>query len=163
MKYLILIYYTLFGLSAHSQHTFNEMVDGLISKEVNVISVVALHELIKSENNIVLFDARERQEYAVSDITGAHHCGYDEFSNKLVKKFDKADAIVVYCSVGYRSDKIAKKLLSLGFTNVRNLYGGIFDWVNTGYPVYTDKGKTNRIHGYNQKWGKWLKKGEKVF
>ena len=33
MKYLIIIYYTLFGLSVHSQHTFNEMVDGLISKE----------------------------------------------------------------------------------------------------------------------------------
>jgi len=163
MKYLIILYYTLFGLSLHSQHTFNEMVDGLISKEVSVISVVELRELIKVEKNIVLFDAREKQEFTVSHILGAHHCGYDQFNKKLVQEFDKTDAIVVYCSVGYRSDKIAKRLLSLGYTNVKNLYGGIFDWINTGYPVYTDKGKTNRIHGYNQKWGKWLKRGEKVF
>jgi len=33
----------------------------------------------------------------------------------------------VYCSLGIRSEVIAKKLKKAGYTNVFNLYGGIFE------------------------------------
>ena len=45
-----------------------------------------------------------------------------------------------------------------------NLRGGIFDWVNMGYPVYDKEGnETQKIHAYDKSWGKWLIKGEKVY
>lgn len=163
MKYIVLVYCFLFSLTSYCQNTFNEMVDGLISKEVNAITVMELQEMLKAGQTTVLFDAREAEEFTISHLKGAQNCGYDSFNKKVLLNVSKSVSIVVYCSVGYRSDKIAKKLIALGYTNVNNLYGGIFDWVNSGYPVYSNKGKTNRIHGYNQKWGKWLRRGEKVF
>ena len=47
-----------------------------------------------------------------------------------VEDIARESTIVVYCSVGYRSEKIAEELDKLGFTNVSNLYGGIFEWIN---------------------------------
>jgi rhodanese-related sulfurtransferase len=45
----------------------------------------------------------------------------------------------VYCSIGKRSDEITKMLGEAGFTNARNLYGGIFEWVNQGHPVFNSQ------------------------
>ena len=64
---------------------------------------------------------------------------------------------MLYCSVGYRSEKVAEKMKKAGFTAVYNLYGSIFEWVNAGYPVVTNDGnQTNIIHTYNKKWGQWV-------
>ncbi|MFQ5334631.1 MAG: rhodanese-like domain-containing protein, partial [Flavobacteriales bacterium] len=71
--------------------------------------------------------------------------------------------VIVYCSVGYRSEKIAEKLAGMGFGQVFNLYGGIFEWVNRGYPVYDEHGQTDNVHAYNHNWGLWLHKGNKVY
>ena len=163
MKRLFFFYCMVLPSALLSQNEFNRMVDKLISEDVPVLTVEALHEKIKAEQHILLLDARENMEYSVSHLNGAKHCGYEQFNVEVVKGVNKAATVVVYCSVGYRSDKIAGKLQAMGFTDVRNLYGGIFDWVNKGYPVYNNNGKTDQIHGYDQKWGKWLTRGEKVF
>jgi len=71
---------------------------------------------------------------------------------------------VVYCSVGYRSERIGEKLLDKGFTNVYNLYGGIFDWINNDYPLVDIADQPiQKVHGYNEDWSKWVCKGEKVY
>lgn len=113
---------------------------------------------------IIYLDAREKNEYVVSHIDGAIWVGYDDFKVNRVKKIPKQARIVVYCSVGYRSEKVTQKLLSKGYTNASNLYGGIFEWVNEGNAV-VDKAshKTKKIHAYNLEWGIWLLKGEKVY
>ena len=52
----------------------------------------------------------------------------------------------------------------MGFENVRNLYGGIFQWKNQDKPVVDTKGiKTDSVHTYSKAWSKWLKKGIKVY
>ncbi len=53
--------------------------------------------------------------------------------------------VVVYCSVGYRSEKIAEKLKAAGYKNVFNLYGGIFEWENQNLPVYDSNGEPFRF------------------
>lgn len=112
---------------------------------------------------VVLLDSREPGEFAVSHIKGARCVGYDDFDMSALKDIPKDTEIVVYCSVGYRSEKIGEKLLEEGFTNVSNLYGGIFNWVNAGNPVVDGNGATPKVHAYNKKWGQWLEKGEKVY
>ena len=72
------------------------------------------------------------------------NCGYKSFDADALAGVKKSAPVVVYCSVGYRSDQIAAKLIKLGYTNVHNLYGGIFDWVNTGYPVFNENGRPIR-------------------
>jgi predicted sulfurtransferase len=75
----------------------------------------------------------------------------------------KDTPIIVYCSVGYRSEKVAEQIIAAGYTQVSNLYGGIFEWVNEEQPVYDTKGKTQKVHAYNKVWGVWLRKGKKVY
>ncbi len=52
-----------------------------------------------------------------------------------------------------------KKLVRLNFEKVFNLYGGIFDWVNQGNLVENARGKTDSIHGYDEKFASWIEKG----
>jgi hypothetical protein len=77
---------------------------------------------------------------------------------------DKSIPLVVYCSVGVLSEDIGEKLEALGYTNVKNLYGGIFEWKNKGYPVIDNNGKdTRKVHAYNKRWGQLLTNAEKVY
>lgn len=54
--------------------------------------------------------------------------------------------------------RTGEQLQREGYTNVANVYGDIFEWVKTKHPVVTDDGAaTDKIHGYSQFWGFWLK------
>lgn len=108
-------------------------------------------------------DARSEGEYHVSHIQDAIWVGFENFDIKRLKDVNKAEPIVVYCSIGYRSEQITNKLKEAGFEQVFNLYGGIFEWVNQGNPVYRKQEKTPQIHAYSKSWGIWLNKGEKVY
>ncbi|MCT4560831.1 MAG: rhodanese-like domain-containing protein [Crocinitomicaceae bacterium] len=111
----------------------------------------------KFKNQKIYFlDARETEEYQVSHIPEAIHVGYKNFSTDKVKKVPKDAIVVVYCSVGYRSGKIGEQLKKAGYSNVYNLYGGIFEWANTGNPIYNSSGETHTVHGYNAKWSEYL-------
>lgn len=68
----------------------------------------------------------------------------------------KDKKIVVYCSIGYRSEKIAERIQAMGY-EVSNLYGSIFEWVNQGNQIVDNTGKeTKELHTYNRKWSKWV-------
>ena len=141
--------------------SYNILLKTLLPHSVPEISV---HQAAATRENIILLDAREHDEFALSHLEGAHFVGYHNFTIDSVKSFNKNAQILVYCSVGYRSEKVAYKLKSEGFKNVSNLYGGIFEWVNQGHPIVDSAGKrTKRIHGYTKAWGIWLNNGEKVY
>ena len=113
-----------------------------------------------------MLDTREYEEFEVSHLRGAIWAGFDSFDlARLTSKLpDKDRAIVVYCSVGIRSEDIGAKLIEAGYTNVKNLYGGIFMWANEGFPVIDPQGKaTNKVHAFSKEWGHLLTKGEKVY
>ena len=55
-----------------------------------------------------------------------------------MEAFARDTPIVVYCSVGYRSARVARWLGRQGFTNVRNLDGSLFAWANEGRPMEAD-------------------------
>ena len=138
---------------------YDRMLHGLLSGAVPTIGVQEVFE----EKDHTLLDARARDEFKVSHIAGARWVGYDDFDLARVKDLAKSTAIVVYCSVGYRSERITEKLRKAGYSNVRNLYGGIFEWVNTDHAVVDESGVTRRIHGYDREWGRWVTRGEKIY
>jgi len=125
--------------------------------------IVRSTEIKDSMEQYVLLDSREKEEYQVSHIAGSRWVGYDNFDLAQLNDLPKDSKIVVYCSVGYRSGKVVEKLMKSGFSNVQNLWGGIFYWVNMGYEVENEKGVTPDIHPYSAKWGKWLNKGTKKY
>lgn len=156
---LLLIWATA-GYSQVESAPYRLMLNTLLQHSVPKVSV---QDASDKFSRFVFLDAREWREYAVSHLDGAIHVGYDHFDLNKISGLDLGSHIVVYCSVGYRSEKIAEKLLAAGFKNVSNLYGGIFEWVNQGRPVFNEKGKTRKVHAYDRAWGVWLNSGEKVY
>jgi rhodanese-related sulfurtransferase len=139
---------------------YNATLKTLLSHSVKEISVDSLAQI---QEEVVLVDARELAEFEVSHLKHAIHVGYDDYDSTALLDLDRSKPVVVYCSVGYRSEKISEKLLKMGFKDVSNLYGGIFEWKNQGHPVVNDKGETEKVHAYSKTWGIWLKEGEKVY
>lgn len=157
----LFVWVTLFFLSgsASSQSfAYKTMLNGLYDKDFPLVYLNQPEILSKA----VWLDTREKEEFDVSHINGARWVGYDTFTMESVKDIPKDQPIVVYCSVGARSQDIGKRLQKAGFKQVYNLYGGIFHWVNEGNQVYFQGRPTEKIHTYNAAWGIWVTRGEKV-
>ncbi|GAC1371304.1 MAG: hypothetical protein NVS3B25_17920 [Hymenobacter sp.] len=136
------------------------LLQGLLKQSVPFVSVAQL----KQQPPAVLLDTRAPAEFDVSHLRGARWVGYKEFDLARVRDLPKNTPIVVYCSVGYRSEKVGEQLQRAGYTHVRNLYGGLFEWINEGQPaVTTGNAPTARVHAYSRSWGIWLKRGQKVY
>ncbi|MEK6781945.1 MAG: rhodanese-like domain-containing protein [Bacteroidota bacterium] len=163
MKLVSFLFVVFSFVSASAQvqsSAFALTLQTLLSHSVPELSVRQVEDL----EDYLLLDARESEEYQVSHIAKAKHVGYDEFDIKELDHVRKNERIVVYCSVGYRSEKIGEKLKKAGFAEVSNLYGGIFEWVNQGQPVVDKDGRpTENIHAYSKTWGIWLTRGNKVY
>jgi len=62
----------------------------------------------------------------VIHIAGATWVGYDDFDLARLAGIASHALVAVYCSVGYRSTRIAARLLRQKYTHVANIYVGIF-------------------------------------
>ena len=160
------LYTTLFALLTltlgQAQNTIAKELERLNSKTVPYISVQEL----QAKPEIIILDAREYKEFETSHIKNALYVGFNKFDkSKITKKVkDKNTPIVVYCSIGVRSEKIGEKLLKLGYSNVFNLYGGIFEYKNENGKVVNNQNKvTDSVHTYNKRWSEYLTKGVKVY
>lgn len=142
---------------------FEKKIEGLIDHSITTISCERLQQKIATPN-LYLLDAREKEEYKVSHLENATWIGYNTFNANSMKEIPKDAIVVVYCSVGYRSEKIGEKLQKMGYSKVYNLYGGIFEWTNRAYPLVNANNKsTIEVHAYDQDWGRWLNNGKKVY
>ncbi|MEM0543769.1 rhodanese-like domain-containing protein [Flavobacterium sp. j3] len=156
---LLFVNFLSFGFA---QNSIPKVLEKLNSKSVPYITV---KELLAKEN-AVLLDARETKEYNVSHIKNAINVGFEKFDVKRTKLIpvDKEATIIVYCSIGVRSEKIGERLLKLGYKNVFNLYGGIFEWKHQGGKVVNNQNvETDEIHTFNKEWSVYLAKGKKVY
>ncbi len=133
---------------------FQKEVNSYLSYDVPIISIADAYE---AKEDYIFLDAREVDEYNISHIENAIHIGYDDFDMTTLSALDKSKPIIIYCSIGYRSERIGMKLQEVGFKNIQNLYGSIFEWVNQHHPIYDQKGKeTTSLHTYNKKWSRWV-------
>lgn len=147
-----------------SQNDISEVLKQYNKEHIPYLSVEELKTI--TDRDYVLLDAREQEEYAVSHIPEAIPIGYSEFSiSQLLQEVpDKQQMIIVYCSIGVRSEQIAEQIKSAGYTEVYNLFGGIFEWYNKGNSVFNlQEQKTDSIHTYSNKWSSYLKGGIKIY
>ena len=168
MRILCLSFLLLWSATLQAQRPdgFDKMCDGLLKYSMPMMKVPQLAFEKERNQDLLILDAREPEEFTISHVPGAINVGYDHFKAESIEALQvpKDAKIVVYCSVGYRSEKVAEKLQKQGYQYVYNLYGGIFDWVNSEYPVVDAAGDTTvKVHGYNKNWSKWIANGEKVY
>ncbi len=163
MKYFFFMLIVLtVSASIFPQGKLDRALRNLNSETVPYIYVKDLDNL----EDIVLLDARKKYEFEVSHLKNAIWVGYSSFEQETVNALiqDKNTPIIVYCSIGVRSEDIGEKLLKAGYTNVKNLYGGIFEWKNQDKEVYNNNAvKTDSVHAFDKLWGKLLTKGTKVY
>ena len=161
-----IIYLSIFVLfqqySVFAQRTLDHTLKIMNKESVPYIQT----EDIKIDQDQILLDARELEEYEVSHLKDAIWVGDKVLDPEKIKETitDLDASIVVYCSIGVRSEDVGEKLMDMGYTNVKNLYGGIFEWKNKNGTVYNPKGmETDSVHAYSKLWGRLLKKGIKVY
>jgi rhodanese-related sulfurtransferase len=99
------------------------------------IGVVEFDKLRQQTNSVVL-DVRTPKEFTAGHIPGAVNIDWNgaDFQKK-VSALDRSKTYLVQCAVGGRSAKAADKMMTLQFTNVYNLEGGIKAWEKAGKPV----------------------------
>ena len=69
-------------------------------------------------------DIREKEEYAVSHIRTAKRMNPNGTGISKMN-LNKDEVIIVYCSIGARSQDFGEKLKKQGYKKVYNLYGGL--------------------------------------
>jgi len=162
-KYILLLF--LFGwlnpdVMLSQVNNYHEFIDNMYQYSVPLFKAGSAHDV----DHFKILDTRAKREFNVSHLPGAIWVGYEDFSLKRLNDLDYSTPLLVYCSVGYRSERIGEQLQNAGYQHVNNLYGGIFEWVNLGLPLENSRGQaTLKIHAYNRDWGKWLEKGIKVY
>ncbi len=94
---------------------------------MDAISVHTLKNKLDAGESFTLIDVREPDEYAICNLKG-----------QLIPLADLADRLgvlntqaeyVVHCKMGGRSAHAVQLMQSAGFTNVKNLTGGIMAWI----------------------------------
>ena len=141
------------------------MKDVLEMSNEESVPYIQVSELANS-SDLTLLDTRANEEFKVSHLENAKWVGYDQFDidDFILNYPDKNMPLVVYCSIGVRSEDIGEQLLEAGYTRVQNLYGGIFEWKNKGYPVVDpQREKTEKVHAYSKYRGRLLTNAEKVY
>jgi rhodanese-related sulfurtransferase len=92
-------------------------------------------ELIENPD-IVLIDVRSPDEWETGYIAGANFVWINEFmANQDMWPADKDAEIVVYCGSSYRAGIALVMMRLMGYSNVRNLVGGINAWVAADLPL----------------------------
>lgn len=85
-----------------------------------------------------LLDVREASEIEKDGyIAGAINIPVREVLNNLDKLPAKDQPIVIYCASGHRGGMVMSALQMLGYTDVKNLAGGIGAWKKAELPVET--------------------------
>ena len=120
MKKVFFIFIMIHSFSSCAQET----------KQHQLISQEEFAQILTKE--IQLLDVRTPQEYQQGYIEGAILINFfdSDFVSKVNARFDKNKPLYIYCAVGGRSNKAAKKLISVGFDSIYDLKGGFNKWKN---------------------------------
>ena len=108
-----------------------------LGSRVSGISEIGTLEATRLMNeDALMLDVREDNEWAVGHIPNARHIRLGELSNQLtsLEKF-KDQPIVVYCRSGHRSARACALLKKSGYSNANNLAGGIIAWEQANLPI----------------------------
>ena len=93
------------------------------------ISSVELKQRLDRGDTLKIVDVREPNEYQINRIAGSVLIPLGDVPRRYAE-LDPEEEIVVHCKMGGRSAKAADFLRSVGFKRVRNLTGGILDWID---------------------------------
>ncbi len=132
-------------------------------RTITHVSPEQLDMALLSPGSLLLLDARADDEIAVSRLPGAIPVDPDIDTAEFMTRFGAAAKdrdIIIYCSVGVRSSKLATRvreaMMAKGARRVANLQGGIFAMHNTGRGLVDRLGHTDLVHPYSWWWSGYI-------
>ena len=106
----------------------NATNDSSNSSSYQQVDAETAKEIMDTEDDYVILDARTQAEYDEGHIPGAILIPHDTVATAAEDALpDKDQLILVYCRSGNRSKQASPTLVDLGYTNVVE-FGGINSW-----------------------------------
>jgi len=93
------------------------------------ITPVELKRRLDAGEKLFVLDVREPNEYQINRIPGSTLIPLGELPRRY-QELPRDREIVAQCKMGGRSAKAVDYLRTVGFTNVKNLRGGILEWID---------------------------------
>src|SRR5471030_2175321 len=90
---------------------------------------VDLKKRLDAGDDVLVLDVREPNEYQINRIPGSVLIPLGELPRRYAELPQDRD-IVAHCKMGGRSAKAVEFLQSVGFKRIKNLRGGILDWID---------------------------------
>jgi len=157
MKFKLLVVLLIPFIGFCQKKSIDKLLDTYNTRSVPYISV---QELKMNTDAYTILDTRKKEEFEVSHLPEAIWVGEkleDAFLDSIV---NSKKPVVVYCSVGIRSEDFGEKLERKTGKTAHNLYGGIFAWKDAGFKIVDTKGKsTQKVHTFSKNWEDYLRTG----
>lgn len=107
-----------------------------LSKEFDTVLGKTVSAKLNAGENLFVLDVREADEFKAGHIEGAVNIPIRSLAKNLSKlPGDKATPIVVACKSGIRAAYATMALNILGYSNVRDVQGGMLAWEKDALPV----------------------------
>jgi rhodanese-related sulfurtransferase len=86
-------------------------------------------QAIEQDDSIVLIDVRTEGEFKGGHIPNAQLINmFSPDFQQRIQGLDKNKKYLIYCRSGARSAHTCSMMTHMGFKDLSNLYGGLFDW-----------------------------------
>lgn len=97
---------------------------------INHVNVQGAKQMIATNKDLIIIDARTSEEYADGTLPGAINVDVrsDDFAVRI-DSLDKSAVYLMHCRSGSRSKKASEIMVERGFTNVTNMDGGYLAWL----------------------------------
>lgn len=93
-------------------------------------------EIMSMNKELIIVDTRIKEYFKDGHINGAINLPYTNMKKMTkVLQNEMAKDIVIYSEDGERSKKICEILTNLGYSKIKNLHGGIKNWIDSGGEV----------------------------
>jgi len=159
---LCFLFFCNFSIVSFAADRLSRIEEDLIAKSsISHLPYDTIVSAMENLDNIVLFDVRESDEYAVSHLDKAIRVDPDISGEDFLQRFANDMAgkqVIFYCSTGRRSTALAERVKTTIDTQnsslpiPANMQGGIFRWHNNSQPLTNLSGDTAYVHPYNWWW-----------
>ena len=90
---------------------------------------VELKQRLDAGDEVFILDVREPNEYQINRVPGSTLIPLGELPRRY-QELDVEREVVVMCKMGGRSAKAVDYLRSVGFSRIKNLRGGVLEWID---------------------------------
>ncbi len=107
----------------------------VVKADTDTLELISPQEAsaLSIEKKAIILDVREDNEWNAAHIPGAIHIPLAQINNRLSElQSYKNSAVITQCRSGARSAKALDILKSAGFTQVKNMEGGLIAWNKAG-------------------------------